>query len=261
MTSIGMTEQSDEQRSLFEQEAVRIVAEAGKENLILRLLGSLAFHIHCPRYHSLQKDLGRAYTDIDFAGYKKQAFKVGKFLEKLGYKEDLEVNTFFAGERMIFNHPSSHLHVDIFFDKLNFCHEISWTDRLEVDQPTLPLAEMLLEKMQIVRINEKDIIDTIMLLLEHSLGDTDNETINITRISRMCASDWGLWRTLTMNLEKVAMLSQGYTQLLTEDKELATSQVSSALARIEMEPKTLGWKVRARIGDRVKWYQEVDDIS
>jgi hypothetical protein len=261
MPPIGMSPQSDEQRRLFEEEAVRIVNSAGEQGLTLRVLGSLAFHIHCQRYDYLQKQLGRAYTDIDFAGYRKQASKTGPFLSRLGYREDLDVNILFAGERLIYNHPSSGLHIDIFFDKLNFCHEINWVGRLEVDQPTLPLAEMLLEKMQIVKINEKDIIDTLMLLLEHSLGDNDHETINITRISRLCAKDWGLWRTITMNLRKVADLGRGYDQLSAEEKSLLGSQVDTALARINAEPKTTGWRLREKIGDRVKWYQDVDEVS
>ena len=261
MSAIGMSKQTDEQRLLFEQEAVRIVNKATEQGLTLRLLGSLAFHLHCPEYNRLQKELGRAYTDIDYAGYKAQAAQIGKFLSKIGYREDLEVNTLFAGERLIYNHPSSGLHIDIFFDKLNFCHEISWMDRLEVDQPTIPLAEMLLEKMQIIRINEKDIIDTMILLLEHPLGDHDQETIHIARISKLCAHDWGLWRTITMNLRKVAQLGQGYEQLTAEEKERLTSQVDMAFEWINAEPKTFSWKMRSKIGDRVKWYQEVDDIS
>jgi hypothetical protein len=261
MSQIGMSQQSDEQRLLFEEEAVRIVNMSAGQGLTLRVLGSLAFHIHCQQYNRLQKQLGRAYTDIDFASYKKQASKIGPFLSKLGYREDLDVNVLFAGERLIFNHPSSGLHIDIFFDKLNFCHEINWVGRLEVDQPTLPLAEMLLEKMQIVKINEKDIIDTLMLLLEHPLGDDDHETINIARISRLCAKDWGLWRTITMNLKKVTDLGQGYEQLNSEEKSRLGSQVELALARINGEPKSTGWRLREKVGDRVKWYQEVDDIS
>ena len=261
MPQIGMSQQSDEQRLVFEQEAVRIVHEAARQGLMLRLLGSLAFHLHCQKYTALQKQLGRAYTDIDYAGYKTQAAQIGKFLSSLGYKEDLEINTLFAGERLIYNHPSSGLHIDIFFDKLNFCHEINWVGRLEVDQPTLPLAEMLLEKMQIVKINEKDIIDTLMLLLEHPLGENDHETIHIGRISRLCGHDWGLWRTVTMNLGKVAQLGQGYHQLNDKEKELLSSQVELALERINAEPKTMAWKLRSKIGDRVKWYQEVDDVA
>jgi len=125
----------------------------------------------------------------------------------------------------------------------------------------LPLAEMLLEKMQIVKINEKDIIDTLMLLLEHPLGDHDHETIQIDRISSLCAHDWGLWRTVTMNLGKVAQLGQEYEQLTNEERNHLSDQVQLALTKINAEPKTMVWKLRAKIGDRMKWYQEVDDVS
>jgi hypothetical protein len=120
---------------------------------------------------------------------------------------------------------------------------------------------MLLEKMQIVQINEKDIIDTIMLLLEHPLGEGDKETINIDRISKICGSDWGFWRTVSMNLDKVRLLAQGYKQLTDEQKKHVNSQVDFALDYMEKEPKSLAWKLRSRVGDRVKWYKEVDEVD
>jgi hypothetical protein len=130
-----------------------------------------------------------------------------------------------------------------------------------VDSPTLPLAELLLEKMQIVKINEKDIIDTIMLLLEHPLGGSDAETINLKHIARLCADDWGLWRTTTMNLDKVRQMAQMYAQLTSEQKAHVAAQVDTALARIHAEPKPLAWNIRNRVGDRVKWYKEVDEVK
>jgi hypothetical protein len=261
MTPIGMSQQSDEQRLLFEAEAIRIVNTAAEQGLTLRLLGSLAFHLHCPGHAHLQKQLGRAYTDIDCAGYKTQAAPVGQLLSRMGYREQAEINILYEGQRLIYDGPSNGLHIDVFFDKLNFCHEINWVGRLEVEQPTLPLAELLLEKMQIVRINEKDIIDTLMLLLEHPLGDNDQETVDIARISRLCARDWGLWRTVTMNLDKVGRLGRGYEQLTDVEKKHLASQVELALTKINAEPKTMAWKLRAALGDRMKWYQEVDEVS
>jgi hypothetical protein len=261
MSPIGMSQQSDEERLRFEAEAVRLVEAAAGQGLTLRLLGSLAFHLHCPGHAHLQQQLGRAYTDIDYAGYRAQATPIGAFLTRLGYREDAEINILFGGQRLIYNSPSDGLHIDVFLDKLNFCHEVSWTGRLEVDGPTLPLAEMLLEKMQIVKINEKDIIDTLMLLLEHPLGDHDRETIDIARISALCARDWGLWRTVTMNLGKVAQLGQGYRQLADAEKKHLSNQVELALGKINAEPKTTAWKLRAVVGDRVKWYQEVDEVA
>jgi hypothetical protein len=255
-----MGDQNQAEREKFENELKRVINASEKAGLLLRVIGSLAFQMHCPQQGYLQAAMGRAYTDIDFAGYKKQAKEIKVLMAGLGYIEDREVFIVSEGDRSIFNNPDNGLHIDVFYDKLDFCHLISWNGRLEVDSPTIPLAEMVLEKMQIVKINEKDVIDTIMLLIEHPLGDSDHESINISRIAQLCAKDWGLWRTTTMNLDKVRQLAQGYSQLSSEQKAHVESQVKTALARIEAEPKSTAWKLRSRVGDRVKWYKEVDEV-
>jgi hypothetical protein len=258
---IGMAEQGRAERDKFENELKRILKASDEAGVLLRVIGSLAFQIHCPKYGYLQQAMGRAYTDIDFAGYSKQTKAIQELMAKLGYVDNQEVFIVSGGERSIFDRFEIGLHIDIFWEKLDFCHLIRWTGRLEVDSPSIPLAELLLEKMQIVQINEKDVVDTIMLLLEHPLGNSDKETINIKRIAELCAADWGLWRTVTMNLEKVRVLSQGYDQLTAEHKTIVESQVKGALARIESEPKALPWRLRARVGDRVKWYKDVDEVA
>lgn len=259
--SIGMGEQGRAERDKFEGELKRILKASDEANILLRVIGSLAFQMHCPTHGYLQEAMGRAYTDIDFAGYRKQTKEIKELMSSLGYTENREVFIVSEGERSIFDMPEVGLHVDVFYEKLDFCHVIRWTERLEVDSPTIPLAEMVLEKMQIVQINEKDVIDTIMLLLEHPLGDIDQETINIKRIAELCSADWGLWRTTTMNLDKVRQLAHGYKQLKDEEKAHVESQVASALQRIDQEPKPLAWRLRDRVGDRVRWYKEVDEVE
>jgi hypothetical protein len=259
--SIGMKPQDASERERFEREVKRIVSAADREGLMVRLLGSLAFQTHCPNFGYLQAEMGRAYTDIDFAGYGRQAADVRRMLADLGYVEDREVFVVSEGGRAIFENPSSKLHVDVFYEKLDFCHVIPWNGRLEVDSPTIPLAELMLEKMQIVRINEKDVIDAIMLLLEHDLGDSDKEMINISRIAELCSQDWGLWRTVTMNLDKVRQLSQAYTQLSDENKATVATRLEGIAGRIKAKPKSLAWRLRARVGDRVKWYKDVDEVQ
>jgi hypothetical protein len=76
----------------------------------------------------------------------------------------------------------------------------------------------------------------------------------------LCAKDWGLWRTTTMNLDKVKRLALTYPQLTDEQKQHVQKQVEQILARLEAEPKTLAWRLRARVGDRVKWYKDVDEV-
>jgi len=263
MTSnlIGMTEQGAAEREKFESELKRIVNSCDEAGILLRVIGSLAFQIHCPKYGYLQAAMGRAYTDIDFAAYSRQTKEIRGLMTKLGYRENQEVYIVSQGDRAIFERPEIGIHIDVFYEKLSFCHVIAWNGRLEIDKPSIPLAELLLEKMQIVKINEKDIIDSIMLLLEHPLGDNDREMINLKLIASLCSSDWGLWRTVTMNLEKVRQLSQGYSQLSVEQKEMINSQVNTALLRIDQEPKSMSWRLRARVGDRVKWYKDVDDVT
>lgn len=260
-TPLGMGQQDAQERERFEGEVKRIVAAGNAASVTLRVLGSLAFQTHCSKFGYLQAAMGRAYTDIDFAGYSREAVGIRALMAGLGYREDREVFVVSEGGRAIFENPTNHLHVDVFYEKLDFCHVIPWGGRLEADSPTIPLAEMLLEKMQIVQINEKDVIDTIMLLLEHPLGEIDSETINMARVAKLCAEDWGLWRTSTMNLEKVRTLAQGYAQLDSSQKADVAAQVAGALARIEAEPKPVAWRLRARVGDRVKWYKDVEEVE
>lgn len=248
-------------RGEFEAEAGRLIDHARAQGVILRVLGAIAFKHRCPRFAHLQDALGREYTDIDFAGYGKQVREIRAVLASRGYVEDEMVYVESEGSRLVLDHPQTHLHVDVFLDKLEFCHTIPFAGRLEVDSYTIPLAEMLMQKMQIVEINEKDIVDTIMLLLEHPLGDTDGETINISRVAAVCARDWGWWRTLTMNLRKVEQMAASYPQLSDEEKARVAEQVSDSLARIEAEPKSLGWRMRARVGDRKKWYRDVGELA
>jgi len=259
--AVGMAQQGRAERDKFENELKRIIKASDEAGIILRVIGSLAFQLHCPKFGYLQEAMGRAYTDLDFAAYGRQTSAIRALMAGLGYQDNKEVFIVSGGERAIFDRAEIGLHVDIFYEKLDFCHVIRWEGRLEVDAPSIPLAEMLLEKMQIVQINEKDVIDTMMLMLEHPLGDTDQETINIKRVADLCANDWGLWRTTTMNLEKVGVLSRGYEQLTADQKAQVQAQVDTARARIEKEPKSMAWRLRARVGDRVKWYKEVDEVQ
>jgi hypothetical protein len=241
--------------------AYRIVEQGKQRGATLRLLGAVAFHIHCPEYQDFQARAGRFFTDLDFAAYFKHSQAIRSLFESMGFQEDREVAVVYARERLVFNDLNSTLHLDVFFDKLDFCHPIPWAGRLEVDSPTIPLAELLLEKMQIIKLNEKDVIDTLMLLREHPLGQDDSEKINAQRIARMTAQDWGLWRTVTMNLRKVADFGGNYAWLPQDDRDVITERVDQLLGTINGEPKNAAWKARNVVGDRVQWYKDVSEVS
>jgi hypothetical protein len=249
------------EKAEFEAEAARLVAAATERGVTIRLLGALAFAYRCPGHTYLQDALGRVYTDIDFAGYGKQARELQRFFAEQGFAEDAGIYVESQGTRLIFEQRATGLHVDVFLDRLEFCHTVEWRDRLAVDPVTIPLAELLLQKMQIVQINEKDLIDTIMLLLEHPVTEDDDTGVDAAFVARICAKDWGWWRTLTMNLGKVRQMAASYPQLSDADQARVSEQVRAIEERIEAEPKGRGWRLRARVGDRKKWYRDVDELA
>ena len=160
----------------------------------------------------------------------------------------------------MFDDPARRIHLDVFYDRLEFCHVIPLAGRLGSDSPTIPLAELLLSKLQIVKINEKDVVDCILLLLDHPLGSGDDGIIDLDRIARLTAEDWGLWRTLTQNLEKVAALATSYGQLDDGQRLSVAAATASVKARIDGEEKPLAWRMRARVGDRRQWWTDVDEV-
>jgi len=140
-------------------------------------------------------------------------------------------------------------------------HVIPFTNRLELEEYTIPLADMLLEKMQIVQINEKDVIDTIMLLREHPIGDSAPETIDGEYVTKVLANDWGFYYTVTSNLRKIQEFIEKYPQLGPDDRSDVSGKVDTLLKLIDGQEKTMSWKLRARIGTKRKWYSDVEETA
>ena len=248
----------------FYEERTRILEALDRpENrgVPLRLIGAQAFRTHCPQYGSIQDKLGRKFTDFDFVSYPRCVRDVRRILTDLGYEEDRQVTQLFGDRRMLFRDPAFDRHTDVFYNVLDFCHPISFVGRLEQDRPTVPLAELLLEKMQIVQINEKDVIDSIMLLREHPIGDSDDETINAAVIVNLLADDWGFWRTFTANFRLLDERLATYPDLTDEDRAVVHQRIQDLQRRIEAAPRSLRWKARARIGERLKWYKDVEELE
>ncbi len=247
-------------RATLEAEVARIVAEADAAGVALRVLGSIGVALHCPDATALLPSFERTYADIDLAAYRRDSKVVSRVLTGLGYRDDREVYIASEGARSIFDDATRRIHLDVFYDRLEFCHIIPLSGRLEADRPTIPLAELLLSKLQIVKINEKDVVDTILLLLDHPLGSGDADVIDVDRIAALGATEWGLWRTITQNLEKVVTLAAGYPQLDAAQRATATRAATGLKARIDAEPKPMTWRMRDRIGDKRKWWTDVDEV-
>jgi hypothetical protein len=244
------------EQKLFD-ERDRIIGGARDKGIILRLLGALAIRTHCEKFSYIHEKANRTLSDLDMAAYLRQGTEITRYFKDAGYKHSA-LGAIPGLKRAVFL-GDGELHVDIFYGGLEMCHDIPFKDRLEIDYPTIPLAELLLEKMQIVQINEKDLIDTIMLLREHDISDNDKDVINGQRVAGLCSEDWGLWRTTTMNLDKVTRYAETFSAINEEDKKDVTKKIRSLLDRVEKQPKSLKWKMRARVGDSKVWYRSVEE--
>ena len=247
----------------FLSESSRIVEEANQRGITLRVLGATAIMIHSPKYLYAFEKMNRTLSDLDFMGLRGEEKKVIDFLQEKSYLYDRGSRTVTAmsTSRYIFENPKNKMHADVFFDKLEMCHTIDFTKRLSVDSPTISLADLLLEKMQIVEINEKDIKDTLVLLREHEISTHDKEAVNQKYISGILAKDWGFYYTVTQNLKKVKEASRKYEIFELSDQLNIDGKIDKLLEAIEEEPKSVGWKMRAKIGTKKRWYTEVEDVS
>jgi hypothetical protein len=241
----------------FIEEAIDIQNEAEKEGIQLRLLGSLAFRLQCPANASHFEALERRITDIDFAVLASHREQLLEFFKSRDYVVDENVLYTGGGYRYIFTNPRNNNHIDIFFDRLEMCHTVVFKDRLNIENRTISLADLLLEKMQIVEIGRKDFKDTAILLLEHGIGK-DDRVINMEYIANIMSSDWGFFHTFTTNLSRLKDSLTQFENFDEKERKIIRERIEYLLDRIHRSEKSLKWKARARIGTNIRWYRQVD---
>ena len=242
----------------MEEEAKRVIDAARGQGVHLRLIGGLAVKLHCPSAE--HRGLSRTYGDVDCVGYRSQREEISRLLEDLGYEPNRRFNTLQGHRRLLFDNPQLGFDVDVFLDVFPMCHQLNFLHRLELDEYTVPVADLFLSKLQVVELNEKDVKDTYALIEDHEIGETDDrEVIDSRRIARLCGDDWGWYKTITMNIEKVVALADDY--LAGEEKELVTGRLRRLHQIIEQAPKSMKWKMRARVGEKVRWYDLPEDVD
>jgi len=235
------------------KEAQRIIDTAEKNNITLRLFGGLAVRFHCPS--ATHRELARKYADIDFMGLKKQTRGLKKLFTELGYTPREFFNALVGDERLIFNDINNGRRVDIFLDVFEMCHKLEFKDRLLLSKYTIPLADLLATKLQVVEITEREYRDIICILNDHEITDSDSpETINGKYLAKLCSQDWGIYKTFSINLRNILdALSQYNLDPETEDR--VRKRIQDLTSRMENHPKSMGWELRARVGEKKRWYE------
>jgi hypothetical protein len=235
------------------KEAQRIIDEAEKNQITLRLFGGLAVRFHCPS--ATHRSLSRKYADIDFMGLKKQARGMKKLFIDLGYTPRDIFNALHGDTRLIFNDIENGRRIDIFLDVFEMCHKLDFKDRQLIDKYTIPLADLLATKLQVVEITEREYRDIISLIRDHEITDTETpDAINGQYLTRLCAEDWGIYKTFMINLGNISTALAQY-QLDKDGEEIVRKRVEDLKARIDNAPKTTRWKLRSKIGEKKQWYE------
>ncbi len=237
-------------RDLLISRAREIIDSARTNGITLRVIGGAAVAILAPQGSSKYY---REYKDIDFFAYSKQRAQVEKFLESQGLIPNKRFNALHGYKRLMFYDEKLDSTVDVFLDKFEMCHSIDFRNRLEIMPYTIPPSDLLLTKLQICKMTEGDVKDVFALLTDLDLGEKDDErTIDLGRITSLLSDDWGFFTTVTDNINALLQM---------RPEEGIAEKLSRLLKELDSAPKSLKWKMRAKVGRRVKWYQEPEEVG
>jgi hypothetical protein len=236
-------------------ESRRLVDAAAVQGLTVRVLGGVAICLQVPTDGPLP---ARTCGDIDLATRRESRRATSALLAASGYVGNDMFNAMHGAQRLLFYDPVNNRKLDVFVGEFTMCHAIPITDRLNREPLTVPLAELLLTKLQIVELNERDQRDIYNLVLHHHLSDGDGTGIESDYIAGLCAKDWGLWRTCKATIERCLANLAAYS-LPKDSSRLIADRLASLWQRIEAAPKTTKWRIRSRVGDRVRWYDEPEE--
>jgi hypothetical protein len=237
--------------------AVRLLGTAAERSVAVRSLGGVAVALRCPSAGE-GGVLEREYSDLDFVTRRGERQSLSRVLAELGYEPTHRFNAAHGDARLLFRHPDG-TDVDVFINAFRLCHELELKRRLDLHPQTISLADLLLTKLQVARLTEKDVVDAAALLLDHGLTDDENG-INVPYVCGVLGSDWGWWRTST---ETLAALKEHVSSLPLDraQQRAVQGQIAELQNSIEGAPKSRRWHLRARIGDRMAWREEPEEVA
>ena len=256
-TSISSSQPADQPLADPVEESRRLVETARANGVVARVLGGAAVFVQAPSTGPL---LPRQVKDIDLATPRGNRTPVTAVLSSAGYTPDRMFNALHGASRLLFHDGTNGRKLDVFVGAFSMCHEIPIADRLGREPLTVPLAELLLTKLQIVQLTDRDQQDIYNLTYHHDLSEDGGPGIEADFIAQLCARDWGLWRTTKATIERCAANVGGYG-LDAGAAEIIGERLVALWRRIDAEPKSTGWRLRNRVGDRVRWYNEPEETN
>jgi hypothetical protein len=243
----------------IQREATAVVASAADAGATVRVVGSAGIRMHCPDAAAVMDELERPPKDLDLVVRASDRGKLRSLMEGRGYEVDRDLLVAMEGQRFAFHHPDSDIAVDVFVEKLRFCHTIDLSGRWGLHPTTIPVEDLLLAKLQVHEPTQSDLIDCGVLLATHPVGDEGEEAIDPDYVASVLARDWGFHHDASANLLRLRGCLGGEVRLPTGRIGRARDAVAKLVEAIDGAKKTVGWRVRARVGERVQWWEDVDE--
>lgn len=238
-------------------EGLRLAEAARGAGLALKLMGGVAIGVLCPS--AVAGPLSRTPGDVDFVSRSKLRPDVVRFFEDEGYAPDRLFNAIHGASRLNFADPARQRPIDVILDRFAMCHALDLEDRLIAGALTVPLVDLLLTKLQIVQLNDKDVRDIVAMLLDHDVEGGGPQGIEIARFTSVLGDDWGFEHTVRGTLATVRDRAEQFG-LDTGAVELVRARIDALVAALDGAPKSLRWKLRARLGERVRWYELPEEV-
>jgi hypothetical protein len=243
---------------LLASEALRLVEIAEDGGTPVRLIGGAAIWYRASE--RARQLFGREFADLDVVAHKRTSRALRDLLESEGYEPERVFNATHGAGRLLYHSADGGHDVDVFLDTFEMSHKLYLGDRIEIEATTLPAADLLLTKLQIAELNRKDASDTLMLLWDHDLADQDGpHHLNVKRVCDLCGSDWGLFTTINDNLRRTGELVDEF-HLDAAERDSLVTKIDGLTDAMSHAPKTARWKVRARVGRRVRWYEVPEEV-
>jgi hypothetical protein len=240
-------------------EAARIIDAASQAGIVMRAAGGVAIALLCAA--ARRPPLSRSYQDIDFAMRSEDAGPVAELFATLGYEPEEEFNLLHGQRRLFFVDRGRDRQADVFLDRIEMCHQLDLSDRLERCPQTLTPADLLLSKLQVMQTNNKDYLDMVALLSDLPLTEADDRGIDLVRIRELCANDWGWWKTSTIVAGRLRELAREMSARHSDVDSGVVAHIDTLIHDLEDTPKSRRWKLRAKVGERVRWHEEPEEID
>ncbi|MEA2268198.1 MAG: hypothetical protein QOC64_808 [Solirubrobacteraceae bacterium] len=232
-------------------EAQRVARAIRDRGIDLRFVGGLGIALSCPS--ALRAPFAREYSDLDLAGRRKDHRLIVALLEEIGYHEDREFNALNSHRRLLVNDHVNGRGVDVFLDEAELCHKIDLRERVAIPGAALSPADLLLLKLQVYETTHKDLTDILAIVVDHPMEADGERGVDVEYLARLAARDWGLWRTTTMVARRATQFAselEGFAHA-----ELVADRLGAYLAALDAVPKSRGWRLRHKVGDKVRWYE------